>query len=767
MEPNSSRNHVGADQAPHSRQQLPGLQAVGDLLDIRHLYHLLLQRWWLVACAVGLGLSLSLVYLIFTQKIYESRAVLQVEQADKKVVQMDDVREVNPSTLDFMNTVVQALTSRNILLAVVEQNKLRSNEYFAPPRRDGRSYTDIEVADLLADKTTVKLRRLTRLVEITVEDRDPVLARDLAQSFVREFMRENFRQRMSASSLAGEFLRDEADKLKKKLEESELKLQRYKEENQAVSLEDKQNIIVEKLREINTKVTEAKGERLRLESDIEQVRDIDPADTESLLRIRGVSEIPEVAETRTQLLEAETELASLQERYGPKHTKHIAAVQKIESLRGALAGNAGKAGEILQRQYQAAMQTEAKLSAALKEQELAALELNKVAIPFNVLQREVESDRGMYEAVVRRMKETAVTGAVEQTPYTVIEEPMVASKAARPRVMRTLALAILLSGLAGVGAIVAFDRFDSSLRSVDQAEILLRLPSLSVVPDFRAQHDRGGIPGFFGRLSRLLSPAGKPAVRPPDAPLASSRSSSVEYPIGTIEDPGSTFAESFRTLRAALSMLGPEEHRRLLLVVSAVPQEGKTGTSLNAAVALAQQGFKTLLADFDLRRPSQHKAVLDSDELPAGITDHLSSGIPLRDLVKPTSVGNLHFLSAGSRSPNPSEMLASADLPRLFADLLGDYDRIVIDSAPVNAVSDTLLIAPHVHKAILVVRSGHAPRNAVMRAVQLLQNAGAKLAGFVLNRVPVGPAAGHYYYYYGGSYGKNSAYGAESSVSRV
>ncbi len=748
--PHKDEHPLPAPTSHHHR--LPGLDAVGELLDFRHLYHLLLQRWWVVAAAIASGLGLALVYLLVTPRVYESRAVLQVEQADKKVVQMDDVREVNPSTLDFMNTVVQALTSRNLLLRVVDANNLRSNPDFAPPRRDGRPHSDIELADRLEEKTTVKLRRLTRLVEITVEDEDPVLARDLAASFVKEFLRENFRQRMSASSLASEFLKEEAEKLKKKLEEAELKLQRYKEENQAVSLEDKQNIIVEKLSEINVKATEAKSERLRLESDIEQVQGINPADTESLLRIRSVSEIPEVAETRTQLLEVETELASLQDRYGPKHSKHIAAVQKIQSLRDALAANVANAGDILQRQYDAAAQTEGKLASALKEQEQVALELNKVAIPFNVLQREVESDRAMYDAVVTRMKETAVTGAVEQAPYTLIEEPMVASKPSKPRVLRTLFLALVLSGLAGAGFVVAADRFDSSLRAVDQAEKFLHLASLSAIPDFAAAK-----PGAL--LARWRAARGEEEV-------AAAAPAPGEYPLATVEQPGSAFAESFRTLRAAVSMLGPEETRRIILFASALPSEGKTETSLNAAVVLAQQGLKTLLVDLDLRRPTQHKALLSLSDPPPGVTDHFSAGTPLRDLVKPTSVDNLSLLAAGTRAPNPAELLGSANLGETFAELLHLFDRVVIDSAPVNAVSDTLLIAPHVQKTILVVRSGHAPRAAVLRARDLLSKAGASIAGFVLNRVPTGRTAGHYYYYYGGSYAKGSVYGSADPATK-
>jgi polysaccharide biosynthesis transport protein len=470
---------------PSSNQGEPGapsqlrsaVQGVEGLFDFRHLYHLLLHHWWTIALVVGFAGLATIGYLFTATKIYESRAVLQVQQSEQRVVNMDQVREDNPSTLDYVNSVVQALTSRNLLTRVVKANNLADNPTFAPPR--DVPYSDIELADLLSEKVTVKLRRLTRLIEINVEDPDPVLARDLAASFVKEFLRENFSQRLTVSQVANDFLHEEAEKLKKKLEDSEVKLQRYKEQNQAVSLDEKQNIIVEKLREINTKVTEANSERLRLESDIEQVRKVGPGNTEELLRIGSVAAIPQVAEAREQLLAAETELASLQDRYLQKHPKHIAAVRKVNSLRESLAASVGKAGDILTRQYEAAEQTEAKLAEGLKAQETSALDLNNLAIPFNVLQREVESDRALYESVIKRMKETAVTSGIEQAPFTLIEEPLVASEPSKPRKLRTLALALLLSGMVAVGGIVLLDNLDTSFRSVDDAESSLGLSGRS------------------------------------------------------------------------------------------------------------------------------------------------------------------------------------------------------------------------------------------------------------------------------------------------
>ena len=708
------------------------MDEVGASIDFRRILHLILRRWWVIALVTGIATIATIGHVMRLPKIYESRAVLQVQQQEQQVVKIQGVSEENPSTIDFINTVVQSLASRNLMLRIIQTKDLRNNPAFVTP---GSNPTDIQLADKMRGKVRVQLRKGTRLIDITVEDTDPVMARDLATSLVKEFLRENISQRVSISQIATDFLAEEAEKLKRKLEESESKLQRYKEEKQAVSLEDRQNIIVSRLSELSSKVTDAKGERLRLESDIEQVRLVDPANVEDLLRIGSVAQIPQVSEARQQLMAANTEFAALQDRYGEKHPKHIAATTRIDSLKKTLAESVSKAGDILNRQYEASVQTEQKLATALKEQETAALELNKIAIPFNVLQRDVETDRTLYDAVIARMKETALTAGVEQTPFSLVEEPLVPSYATKPDRKRMVALAFALSLVAAIGCIVLLDSLDSSLRSVDEAESTLHLPALVGIPNHK--------PVKVKKSNRTGTQRDK-------------------YPIASIEDPASTLAEAYRTLRVSLSMLGPEAERRVILFVSAIPEEGKTYTSINTAVSLAQQGLKTLLVDADLRRPSLHKALLDAKETPPGLTDLFSGNAGLDQIILPTAIPNLSLIPAGSRAPNPAELLASADLKGLIEDLQKTYDRVVIDTAPVNAVSDTLVLAAHAHKTILVIQAGKTPRKAILRAIHLLRKAGAKVAGFALNRLPTGRMAAYYYYYYGDKYEKDSVYGTKS-----
>jgi capsular exopolysaccharide synthesis family protein len=380
----------------------------------------------------------------------------------------------------------------------------------------------------------------------------------------------------------------------------------------------------------------------------------------------------------------------------------------------------------------------------------------------------VESDRSLYESLLQRMKETSVTGPVEQAPYTLVEEPMVPSYPSKPNVRRTVTLAFAFSLLLAVGGLIALDMFDSSLRSVDEAERFLNLPALVGIPNHRHLSVKGGHRHSPDPSSRAGSTYGSGYPRQDNNPeeveeFASTvlaKSDRENYPIAAIEDPASSLAEAYRTLRVSLSMLGPEEERRVLLFVSAIPEEGKTYTSLNTAVVLAQQGYRTLLIDADLRRPSLHKAIQARVQMPIGLTDFFSGNSKLQEVIQQTDIENLFLLPAGRRAPNPAELLSSSDLGKLIEQLLKKFDRIVIDSAPVNAVSDTLVLAPHAHKTILVIRAGKTHRKAIERGLLLLRKSGAKLAGFVLNRLPTGRAASYYYYYYGDKYEKDSAYGS-------
>ena len=340
-----------------------------ELVDIHRIANLIRAKLWIIAAIAGAIFLAAVVYIVRSPKIYESRAVLQVSQEAQKVTKIEDISGERPDSGDYLNTVVEGFTSRKLMLRVIRALGLENDPNFAPPQEDGSRYTEIELADLMSSKLAVSLRRNTRVINVTTFDEDPEMARKLAETFVQEFLHETYEQRRSSARLAHQFLREESRQLKAQLEEAERKLQAYKESNKTVSLEERQNIIVEQLREVNTKATDAKSIRLRLEADLEQIKRIDPSDAEQLLQIESVAQIPQVAMIRERLLKAENDLAAIAKRNLPMHPRFVTAQTRIANLNATLRETLSKASNTVAKQYDAAREAEAKLQKSLKEQE--------------------------------------------------------------------------------------------------------------------------------------------------------------------------------------------------------------------------------------------------------------------------------------------------------------------------------------------------------------------------------------------------------------
>jgi len=661
---------------------------------------------------VILSLGAAIAYILWAPKIYASLAVIAVEQGAPKVNNIQDFNSdaADEKTTDVLKTIEQALLSETLFLQVVKANGLDKDPDFAPPKKDGSAYTDTELVGLFGSKVNVKLRKGTRLIDVSVEDEDPKRAQQLTASMVKEFVNQSFEKNLGLTEAAADYLRQEADRLKAKLQNAEEAVEKYREDHNAVSLEDKQNIIVEKLKELNQKVTEAKSERLRLEADVATIKKGKAKTPEQLLALPSVAAVPVVISLRQELADKESKFR---------------ADSQLTGLRESLNQAVANAGNMVLKSYDSAKETEAKLTVALQEQEQAALELNKIAVPYNALVREVETDRALYESVLTRMKVTNVAKGIWENDIRVIETPFVPNKPVKPAKLKILVLSLLGGCVAGCGLVVGLDMADSSIRSVNQVEEVLGLPVLTMVPRSKRRH------------------LDKEAV--------------------LTANPGSHEAEAFRSLRTALSFLGHQKDSKAVLFTSANPGEGKTYCSLNCGAALAQMGLRTLLIDADLRRPSLTRALLADSKTP-GLSACLTGNATLMDCCRPTATENLFILGAGERVSNPAELLAAGDLASLLKEAMLYFDRVVLDSAPINAVSDTQLIAKEIESVCLVVRARKTPRRAVIRACNLLARATHRPDAVVLNRMVRRSRDDYYFARYASMYVKAEAYRSENTV---
>jgi polysaccharide biosynthesis transport protein len=689
--------------------------------DLGYYLHLLLRYIWLFLAIVLICAAVGAYMALRQTEKYTATAVIQVEQQEQRVLRTEEtVRLESP---DFLTTIVATLTGDSFLVRVAKAANLLNDPEFFEPRPE--PYSDAEIADRMRAMVSATVRKGTRLIDVAATDTSAERAQLIAQTVVKEFMRQAIEQRVAAAQVANDFLRDEAEKLKTKLETSEEKLQKYKEEQNAVSLQEDQNITVQKLKELSAQVGEAKNQRIKLESDMDLLKKIPPTDIDQMLQIPSVSSIEQVQALRAQVVTAEANLAATQKRYLPQHPQTIQAITQLEQLRSALTDTLRNAGNILNTQYQAAVDAETKLTEALKEQEKLALELNKIAIPYNVLQREVDSDRAMYDAINARLRETNVSIGVEAIPFRIVQEPLAAKPVPRP-LLKWLGLGLFLGIALGAGTIFGLDMLDSSLRYVDQAENFLKLPVLAVVSELEGQ--RGDkIPSVF-----------------PDASHSQQ-------------------AEAFRHMRTTLSLLGDEAHRRSFLVTSAIPGEGKTFCAYNAAMAFAAEGQKTILIDADLRMPAVHRIFSDSEgaRRHLGLSDYLAGGTEIDRIIMAGPQENLSAICAGGKTSNPGELLGTDGFVTLMKTLTERFDRVIIDSAPVNAVSDTLRITPLADYVCLVVRAAKTPKKALARAKKLIESAKGKLAGFILNRVHLGRDSAYHFYHY--AYGQSETKGSRGS----
>jgi capsular exopolysaccharide synthesis family protein len=340
----------------------------------------------------------------------------------------------------------------------------------------------------------------------------------------------------------------------------------------------------------------------------------------------------------------------------------------------------------------------------------------KIAIP-DALVREVDADRALYESVVTRMKATDVAKGIWGKNIRVVETPLVAAKPVDPAPLKILLLSLLTGVALGCGLVISIDMADNSMRTIDQVERISGLSALAAIPESKRRN------------------------RKREAVLTS--------------DPASYEAEAFRTLRTSISFLDPYTDHKTLLFTSANPGEGKTYCCLNYSVALAQTGLRTLLIDADIRRPRLCKIAL-ADRKAQGLTDCLAGQANVIDCCKPTGIENLFLLPAGQRRSTPSELFASCDFVSLLKELTLHFDRIVLDSAPINAVSDTQLIARHVQSICFVIRAIKTPADAITRACALLRQAGTSPDGFVFNRMPKRSRGSYYYSEYAGGYAKGA-----------
>ena len=733
--------------APHTHK--PGVRATPYAIDQDlHLLDRLnvFYKYRHVAISVLLLVVLaSLLRTYTTTPMYRSQARILIELEDERTEAVGINSNTNQYAQDpapYFQTQYRILTGRELARRVVQRLNLarvpefngagpeptRVSQVLAAmreqietpvrnllgrparrPRTAGTTTSEAALIDAFLSRVSIEPVTESHLVDVSFVSADPRFTVRAADALAEEYVQQNFELRRQNTAKSLEWLGQELAKQKAKVEDSERAMAQYREDQNALSLEDRQNIVVARLNQLNDAATRAKMSRVQKESLYNQIKSIGPT-VASPDTIPSILQNPYIQSMKTRLADLQRERTTLMERYGDKYPDVMKVNANIQDAQRQLQLEIAKAIEGIRNEYQSAVTEERTLAGALEEQKAAAMDLNRKSVSYTVLEREAQSNRQVYEALLQREKELQVTANGRGNNVRLMDHAELPGGPFTPNPRRDIMLA-LMAGLAlALGVVLGVDYLDDTVKTPEDVTRKLKLPFLGMVPKISGD----------------------------------------DQPVLSVRVPHE-FGEAFRSLRTSLVFSNGSESMRVVMVTSSQPLEGKTTTACNMAIALAFGGARVLLIDADMRRPGVHRTLGLQNTV--GLSHLLTGQATPRQAIQKLEDPNLWVMTAGVIPPNPSELLASERMKTLVKHAQdGPFDWVIIDTPPVLAVTDAVILAPLASGVTFVIGSEMTRRRLAERAIETLMTSKPHLLGVVLNRVDL--ARNKYYYsrYYGYKY---------------
>ena len=585
--------------------------------------------------------------------------------------------------------------------------------------------------------------RRTRLIDVRFASTSPQRAAAVANSHVQAYIDKNLELRFQATQDALVWLNQRLADVKNDLSEAERALQQFREEEDIVSLGDimsfsrgdgrrDESLVQQRIQELSAAVTRARIERLELENLQRRVREIQAADEPLLASFPEVINNDLIRSLKQDLARTLRRQSELQGRYGPRHPAMLTVQAEIEQQEARLRQEMEAVLQSISAQYNIAFSRERSLAVELQRETNRAQQLTRKSVQYSVLQREVESNRNLYDTLLNRVKETALTSGLETSNVKIIDRADVPGAPVRPRTGHNLVLG-LLGGLGlGIGLAFFLEHLDSSIESPAEAEKHLNVPflgSVGYVKDLGSIEDQAGGKGLY-----------------------------------VLADSKSAVAESLRNIRTYLSFRLRGRGEKSFVIASANPAEGKTLFAANMAVLLAAAEKRTVLVSADLRKP--RLAALFSLEQVPGLSDALVGDASPEAVIRDTGIPYLSCVPAGTIMPNPAELLTSEKMGEFHALLEERFDIVLYDTPPILMVTDAVICSQIAGNVVLVVSSGKTDRKAARRVIQQLNEVEATILGVVLNEANYDRRR-YYGHYDGRYYGRyHTEYGDQAQSER-
>ena len=697
------------------------------------------KHQWLIAFFLLAVVSIVAITSFKMRPVYVATARVEIDRENTNLLPFNQSGgyEFYWDLENYIETQSRILQSETLTYLTIKSLNLQEHPDFAggPPlpatleSGDGLAQKRPAILSAFLGDLTVKRVPNSRLLEVQYESYDPQLASRVVNAHIQNYIEQNFRSKYEATTQASNWLARQLDELKIRVEKSEDARLAYERENQIWTIDEKQNITTQKLSDLNKELTAAQAERIQKESNYQLAR---TGNIDAIPAVRDSLSIQELIRKHADFQAQYTEALA---QFGPKYPKVVRLETQIEELYATLQREKRNIVGRIEIEYRTARQREVLLTEALEKQKKEANDLGQKLVQFNILKREAETNKQLYEGLLQKLKEANISAGLRASNVRVVDPALVPPYPSRPNKMRNIMLAILVGLVGGVGLAFLREYMDNTVKTPHDIEFATNLPSLAVVPAFDS---------INGRRPKLLKGPG---------PAEETRVELVSH-----ERPQSQISEAFRALRTSLLLSQAGHPPQVILVTSALPREGKTTAAVNLAVTLAQLGDRTLLVDADLRKPGISKLLSLTDGRHAGLSTYLA-GVSSLDLVTipHPRITNLAAIPTGPLPPNPADLLSSLRMSEAITALRKDYKFIVIDSPPIMAATDAVILSVLCDGVLLVARSGETPREALTRTRDLLVGVRSRLLGVILNAVDL--SAPQYYYSY--SYYPYDYYGGE------
>ena len=716
VQPASDAAAVGS--SARGTRPYTALDPAPDEVHVLDAVKVLYRRRWVVATVFMVTVLTAIVHAFVATPIFEAQTRLLIESDDPNVVSFQAVIEEGQPTADYYQTQYGILRSRDLARRTLDSLNLWRLPQVGGAARDAapeaveitpgqETSRQAPVVDAFLANLTVAPVRNSRLVDIKFRSTDAEMAARLANGLARNYIDQALEYKFTASHEATSWLAERLAEQRTQVEKAEYALQQYRERNGAISLDARENIVVQKLADLSAAVTRAHAERTQKEALERQLRDAerDQAQLDTFPAILGNAFIQR---QKAELANIQQRQAQLADNLGPLHPQMLELEAAIRNSELKLRAEIDNVVRSVHTEYRAALAQEQSLISALELQKAEALSMNRLAIDYGVLVRDVESAKQIYETLMQRAKETGVAGELRTSNIRIVDAAQRPRVPATPRLRTNVMFGIFGGLILALGAAFLFEYLDSRIKSPEEVKACLGVPSLGMLPE-------------LGKRSMTEAPLLSAGSRP-------------------------EFSEAIRALRMNVLFSMPQDGARTLAVTSTGPNEGKTTVATNLAIAFALSGHRVLLMDADMRRPSVH-TLFDLNQEP-GLSNVLVGDAMASEAVRKTDVAGLWMMPSGRVPPNPAELLGLQRFEDLLLSLGDQFDTIIMDTPPVMVVSDPSVIANIASGVLFVVGAEMTGRRPARTALEQLERSHARILGAILNRVQLDKHAFYYSRYY-------------------